>query len=489
MEKLSTSILNAYSPEAFREMGHALVDQLADYLGDKEVLPANQVPKPEELLEEFRTYLTQGAPPRTIFNRVLESCVHVHSTHYLGHQVNPPAPTAALADLMNGILNGSTAIFEMGAPGVVMERLVVEKFAQLLSLPAGAGGFLTHGGTLANLTALLAARASKWPAGDPWQDGNKEFRPCVLVNEQAHYCIDRAVRIMGWGEEGVINVPSDDAFRIRTDLVEPAIEAALTEGKTPIAIIGSAGTTSTGSYDDLSNLADLAERYGLWFHVDGAHGAPVGLDPHRRHLVKGMERADSIAMDFHKMLMCPGLTTALFFRQDQEAYLTFHQKADYLLSFETGAEDWYNMGRRTFECTKSMISLRVFILLSTYGEDLFRDYVIRVNALGQKLAALIRKTPTLSLATEPDTNIVCFRYVPIGPVRPHEELNHLNAMIRAALLEEGRYYVVQTTLNQQIYLRCTLTNPITPKDTLAGMLDRVVALGDQLETFKMHLPR
>ena len=123
----------------------------------------------------------------------------------MGHQVNPPAPITALADMVNGIINGSTAIFEMGRTGAVMERLVIEKFANLLGLADTTGGFLTNGGTLANLTALLAARTAKWPSGDAWSGGNQAFRPCVLVNEQAHYCIDRAVKIMGWGEAGIIN--------------------------------------------------------------------------------------------------------------------------------------------------------------------------------------------------------------------------------------------------------------------------------------------
>jgi L-2,4-diaminobutyrate decarboxylase len=489
MDELSSSLREAYSPESFRKMGYALVDQLADYLGKQPDSNANLVPKPDELLEEFRGYLSGEAVPAVVFNRIIESCVHVHSPNYMGHQVNPPVPTAALADLVNGILNGSTAIFEMGAPGVVMERLVIEQFSDLLGLSTSAGGFLTHGGTLANLTALLAARAAKWPAGDPWKDGNRSIRPCVLVNEQAHYCIDRAVRIMGWGEEGIVSIPSDGAFRMRTELVGPAIEEALTMGKTPIAIIGSAGTTSTGSFDDLAALADLARQYELWYHIDGAHGAPVGLDPSKQHLVEGLAKADSVAMDFHKMLMSPGLTTALFFRENQEAYRTFHQKADYLLSFETGTEDWFNMGRRTFECTKSMISLRVFILLCTYGTDLFREYVKRVNALGQHLATLIRQKPALELVTPPDMNIVCFRFRPLGQAASQEDLNHLNQMIRAGMLESGKYYIVQTTLRNQIYLRCTLTNPMTTEKELEGMLQQVVSTGNELHNFKMQMPR
>lgn len=478
------SLTNLYSAENFRSTGHALVDQLADYLESASGADANPHAEPATMLEDYRQMLEDGSTPNKLYAKYIAESLHLHSPNYMGHQVNPPAPLTALSDMVNGIINGSTAIFEMGRTGAVMERLVIEKFADLLGLADTAGGFLTNGGTLANLTALLAARAAKWPSGDAWSGGNQAFRPCIFVNEQAHYCIDRAVKIMGWGEAGIINIPSDENFRMRTELIDKAIAGAKEEGLIPLAIIGSACTTSTGSFDDLSAIADAANKHGLWFHVDGAHGAPVRLDPNRRALLNGLERADSLIMDFHKMLMCPGLTTGVFFRKGSDAYRTFHQKADYLLSFDTNEEDWYNMGRRTFECTKNMMSLRVFSLLACHGAEVFRDYVVQVNKIADTFANAIKANPDFELALEPDCNIVCFRFRPGGRIHTSDELNHLNAMIRAQLAAETKFYAVQTKLRGQVYLRCTFTNQATAEQHLTELLTELSKIGKGLVEFK-----
>jgi L-2,4-diaminobutyrate decarboxylase len=471
------SLTQLYDPAAFRQQGHDLVDRLADYLEKTPETVANPPAEPGDLIDVYRSFLQDGTTPDKLFQKVLSDSVHLHSPYYMGHQMNPPAPITALSDLLNGILNGSTAIFEMGRAGAVMERLVIERSAVMLGLSTTTGGFLTNGGTLANLTALLAARAAKWSSGDAWEDGIGKIRPCVLVNEQAHYCIDRAVRIMGWGAAGIINIPSDDDFRMRTELLEEAIATAKKQGLTPLAIVGSAGTTSTGSFDDLEAIADFAEKHRLWFHIDGAHGAPVRLDPKRQHLLNGLERADSLIMDYHKMMMAPALTTAVFFRRGGDAYRTFHQEADYLLSFDTNEEDQYNIGRRTFECTKNMMSLRVFSLLSCYGPEVFQDYVVRVNSIATGFATAIRANPDFELALDPACNIVCFRYRPTSSTQSADDLNNLNLMIRAQLVAETNYYLVQTRLLGRVYLRCTFTNPITESSHTEGLLLAIQSIG------------
>ncbi|WP_273445065.1 pyridoxal phosphate-dependent decarboxylase family protein [Neolewinella agarilytica] len=478
-----------YAPGDFRRQGHALVDQLADYLEACPTLPANPLVAPEDLLSTFRSLLSNNkTKPEDLYELMLRHSLHLHAPAYMGHQVNPPAPLSALGDLLNGIINGSTAIYEMGSTGAVMERLVMEAFANMLGLSSATGGFMTNGGTLANLTALLAARAAKWPEGDAWQAGNGPFRPCVLVNEQAHYCIDRAVRIMGWGEQGIINVPSDEAYKMKTEELDGLIAEARKKGLTPLAIIGSAGTTSTGSFDDLDSIAEVAERHKLWFHVDGAHGGAQYLDPDRRDLVRGMDRADSVIVDFHKTMMTPGLTTGVFFKNGSDAYRTFHQKAEYLLSFDSGEEDWANMGRRTFECTKNMMSLRVFSLLSVYGPEAFRDYLTSVNGIAAHCAVAVRQTPELELAVLPETNIVCFRYHPKTTGLSLEEVNGLNQMIRAQIIQETDFYIVQTKLRGLVWLRCTFTNPMTSRGHVDKMLQEVKARGEAQVAFRSGMP-
>nr|WP_256534258.1 pyridoxal-dependent decarboxylase [Lewinella sp. JB7] len=476
----------AYDPEAFRGAGHALIDRLADYLINVGEYPANPPETPEESLETFRALLDRRAGAEEIFTAVIDHSVHLHHPGYMGHQVVPPAPLAAVSDAAASLLNTGMAIFEMGRAGVATERIVIEEFARMLRLAPSAGGFLTSGGTLANLTALLAARSRQWPEGDVWQRGSHNVRPCLLVNEQAHYCIDRAVRIMGWGAEGIIHVPTDDELRMRTDLIDGLIADARDRGLTPIAIVGSACTTSTGTYDRIDALADAADRHGLWLHIDGAHGVAVRLDPGREALTRGLERAHSVAVDFHKMLMAPAITTGLFFREGTDAYRTFQQRAEYLLAAEDGHEDWSNIARRSFECTKRMLGLRVFTLLSEYGPELFRDYVVRVGDLGRELGRQVREHPDLELFVEPDINIVCFRFS--HPTLSPSDRDGLNQLIRTTLTEDGTFYIVQTRINGHVYLRCTLTNAFTTPADLAQMLALVAATGHDLLRLRTDVP-
>ncbi|MGB3801719.1 MAG: pyridoxal-dependent decarboxylase [Lewinella sp.] len=467
-------LTRAYSPGEFRKYGHDLIDQLADYLENVTRLPANPYATPEESLEHFRQVLDHRTPPHQLFGEVITESVHLHHPEYMGHQVVPPAPLAALSDLVSSMLNTGMAIFELGRPGTVMEKLVIERFASLLGLAATADGFLTSGGSLANLTALLCARA-KFTAGD---------RPCLLVSEHAHYCIQRAVRVMGWGEEGIIYLPTDKELRVRVDEIPRLVERARQDGLTPIALVGSACTTATGTYDPLDKMAAIAQDCGLWFHVDGAHGAAVRLSPQHRHLADGLELADSVTLDFHKMLMVPAITTGLFFREGKDAYRTFHQRAEYLLT-EGIDEDWSNIAKRSFECTKRMLSLRVYSLLSTYGPQIFQDYVESVAQIGKEMARLVRQNPDLELFMEPDINIVCFRFNHVS--LQDISRNGINELIRDRLTRSGQTYIVQTRINEQVYLRCTLTNPFTTVGHLEKALLKVVSIGHDLVALRQSI--
>jgi L-2,4-diaminobutyrate decarboxylase len=185
---------------------------------------------------------------------------------------------------------------------------------QQLGWPETSGGVMTSGGSVGNLTALLAARQSR--AGfDAWGAGGHGGPPlAVLCSAQVHYSISRALRIMGWGDGGAIAVPVDERYRLRAGELATAAARAAADGRRVIAVVASAGSTATGAYDPLGEIADFCDGSGLWLHVDGAHGASAALSPRLRHLVAGIERADSVVWDAHKMMMMPALVTGVLFR-------------------------------------------------------------------------------------------------------------------------------------------------------------------------------
>lgn len=482
-------VRQAFAPEAFRAQGLALVNFLADHLQRTQQGRGPAVPwqEPADTLAYWQADFASPVQPDPLplWQAITERVTQLHHPQYMGHQVATPAPQAALMGLLSSFLNNGMAVYEMGMASNPIERVLTDFLARKIGFDQESGGFLTSGGTLANLTALLAARAVVCP-DDIWEAGTYDHKLAVMVSEEAHYCVDRAVRVMGLGADGIIKVSTNAAYQMQTEHLEAALAQAQQKGIQVIAVVASACSTSTGSYDDLVAIADFCEKHGLWMHVDGAHGGAVVLSEKYKSLVEGIERADSVIVDFHKMLLTPALSTAVVFRRGGDAYHTFHQRAQYLWD-DPEAEEWFNSGKRTFECTKLMMALKTYTLLRSYGEDLFAAHLDYVHDLARYFAHYLSEQPDFEVAVEPQSNIVCFRYVPPGSRREPAELNALNSRLRRRMLEQGDFYIVQTTLRGSVYLRVSLMNPLTSSQTLEKLVEalRVQALlltGERLAT-------
>lgn len=475
---MKSLIEQAYDADEFRQKGHDLVDTLADYLEtntsgtEKRMFTPFE---PDELYDLWSSRLKDGSSDGfEVWSRnVLNDSIHLHHPGYMGHQVSPVLPEAALADFMGSMLNNGMGVYEMGSPTVAMERAVIKQLASQLGFKDKADGILTSGGTLGNLTALLAAR-QVMTERDAWNEGTGHNQLAFMVSEEAHYSIARAVKILGWGEKGIVKVPTDNEYRLKPERLNETYEKALTQGIMVIGVVGSACSTATGSFDPLDKIAAFCKKKDLWFHVDAAHGGAAVYSQKYRHLTKGIDQADSAIVDFHKMLMCPALVTGLVFKDGSHSYQTFAQKADYLWSRED--EEWFNLGKRTFECTKDMMALKVYSIFNSYGTKLFEEIVDRLFSLGTVFADLIRKHPDFELLTDPQCNIVCFRYA-AGSV---EDLNEHNSRLRDKLIEEGHFYIVQTRINDRVYLRTTLMNVFTTETHLKKLLEDIERLGTNL---------
>jgi L-2,4-diaminobutyrate decarboxylase len=499
-----TTLNSIYSPSDFRKQGHDLVNLLANYLENAQSeTPEKTIPfvAPEDNLSFWQADLAASptAEPLDFFAKVVEKSTKLHNPRYIGHQVSTVAPLAALSQLVMGMVNNGGAVYEMGMVTNSLERIVTDwlsRHFELKNEENGAytegAGIITSGGTLANLTALLAARAARTTdcqsiaQADDWTNGTTE-KLALLVSEEAHYCVDRAARIMGWGAEGIIKVPANDLFQIKIELLDVYFEKAEAEGRRVIAVVGSACSTSTGSYDDLEAIADFAKRRNIWFHVDGAHGGAAIVSKKYRHLLRGAERADSIIVDFHKMMMVPSLATAVLFRNPSHSYQTFHQKAQYLWE-NSESQDWFNLGKRTFECTKPMLAIKVYALLRTYGESVFEAFIDQTHDLAIEFAELLRGYNNFKLGIIPQSNIVCFRFLgfnselnkTINNELKTDYLNKLNSLIRQKLIERGDFYIVQTSIRGDIFLRVSIMNPMTTIGHLKELITEIEAIGSSL---------
>jgi len=255
---------------------------------------------------------------------------------------------------------------------------------------------------------------------------------------------------------------------MRIDLLPAAMEEAAERGRKPMALVASACSTSTGSYDDLHAAAEFCGRHNLWMHVDGAHGAAVAFHPSLRDRISGIGKADSVVLDFHKLLLTPALATAVLFREAGASQMAFQQQARYLFSAED-SHLWRDGGRRTLECTKLGMSLKIAAIWRSHGAGLFAEHLAAVHSLAAKFAELLRSRPPFELAVEPESNIVCFRIKPPG--MDAGDVDQLNALVRDRVVKSGEFYLVQTQLRGRVWLRTALMNPFTTTGHLSAMLD------------------
>jgi L-2,4-diaminobutyrate decarboxylase len=295
-----------------------------------------------------------------------------------------------------------------------------------------------------------------------------------MVSEESHYSVARALKIMGLGNQGLIKLPVNERLQIRPELLQPMLQIARTNGQQVIAIVANACSTSTGTYDPLPEIAEFAQKNSLYFHIDAAHGGAASFSPKYRHLAQGLEKADSLVIDFHKMMLCPALATAVLFRDGTVLNRIFAQKASYLLP-EQQQIPWQDIARNTIECTKKMMGLKIMMLLKTIGEGVFSEYITRTYDLARDFAAMLKSETDFKLAVEPQANIVCFRHQP-GQV-PTGQWGEYNSQLRRQLVVHGRFYIVQTTIAGENYLRVTLMNPFTNLNDLQELLAEIRRFG------------
>lgn len=472
-QKKSIGLKQLFSPETFRNQGYRVVDMLATYLEEtsnrsmKTVLPNLT---PDQMVNtwsgEFLTEPTETLD--TILSKTIALSNHLHHPKYMGHQVTSPLPVAALCDLVGSFLNNATAIYEMGPVTTALEKHLVTWMCEKVGYDQQAGGFFTSGGTLGNLTALLAARQAK-VGENCWKNGlANDTQYAVLVSEQCHYSAKRALQVMGFGEEGVILLPTDENYAVKIESLEEKYFEALKQGKKVFAVVGNGCSTATGTYDDIDALADFCEKFNLWLHVDGAHGASALLSDTHRHLLNGIHRADSFIWDAHKMMLMPTLITAVLFKDGNHSFEIFLQKASYLFEKEA-KEEWYNLSHRTMECSKTMMALKLYASLKTLGTQVFSDYIDYVYGLTSRFADILEKEPDFEIAMRPQSNIICFRYTG----KPVSNVDQLQKDIRKKILQDESFYIVQTDLRGKTYLRCTLINPQTTEQDLLELLSTI----------------
>jgi L-2,4-diaminobutyrate decarboxylase len=321
---------------------------------------------------------------------------------------------------------------------------------------------LTHGGSLANLTALIAAR--KRIAPNIWQEGNPNDL-ALLAPAECHYSIARAAGILGIGRNAIYQLDVDKRGIVIPDRLPAAYKYLKNDGKRAIALIANACSTSVGLYDPLQEIGKFCQERNLWFHVDGAHGATALVSDKHRRLLKGVDLADSLIWDAHKLMRTPVLCAALLVRDHRALDGAFEQEASYI--FHDKEQPGVDFIHRTVECTKAGLGLKLFFVLAALGEQGVAEYVDRQFLLTIQAYDYIQGLSDYECAVKPQSNILCFRI---------KGDDTLQLKLRDKLIAQGDYYLSTTSFNHKRYLRLVFMHPKTTMDDVKRLVQKIQQL-------------
>jgi L-2,4-diaminobutyrate decarboxylase len=449
--------------EDYAAAAQVAVESLAGYVARSRcgAEPVTGQRPPDVLAEELEVarWIRDGGMDATALARwlprYLAATARLHHPGSVVHQVGVPCTGAALADLVQGVTNTAADTYQMGAGGAMLEREIIRWMLARAGLDPDAGaGVLTHGGSLANLTALLAARAHVAP--DAWKAGVPHDL-ALLAPGSAHYSIRRAAAILGLGEDAVIELQVDELERIQPARLGAALARCRATGRRALAVVATAGATSTGLHDDLQAIGAFCRGQGIWFHVDAAHGGSGLLSGRHRRLLAGIEHADSIIWDAHKMLRTASLCAAVLVRRAGDLPGAFQQRGDYL--FQDRPQVGFDLLDRTVESTKPALGLKLFLALAWLGEKGLGDYVASRYDITRRFYDRLSREPGVTCPYRPESNILCFHVAGIDQLE-----------LRDRLLARGTVHIGSTTIGGQQYLRLVITSP----DTGTAIADEIV---------------
>lgn len=427
---------------------------------------------PESIAERFVT----------LARTMLDRGHNLHDPRYIGHQVPASLPLAGLFDAVGSVTNQVMAIYEMGPWATAVERALIEELGACLGFPAGQfAGLVTHGGSLANLTGLLTARNLALPG--VWEQGRGSSGPppVLVVQADAHYSVARAAGILGLGSRQVIRAELDDRRKMNPRRLDELLARLKREGHPIVAVVGCACATPIGAFDPLEEIAAVCRQHGVWLHVDAAHGGAACLSDRYRPLIRGLELADSVVLDAHKMLFVPALCAFVFYRNREHRFEAFQQDAPYLFDPSAPGLAEYDSGLLTIECTKRAAAFGLWGMWSLVGRQPFADLVDVTFGLGHRFYELLDESSDFQPLHEPECNIVAFRHIP-PELRdaPAERIGRFQQELRRRVIESGRFYLVQTQLNGVAALRVTIMNPLTTEQHLQDLMDCLREMGREL---------
>jgi len=469
--------------ESMRKLGHRMLD---DVLDDLEELQHRPVWKhaPEMVKANF-----ESAPPLdpqspdAIYDEYLK---YIHPyllgnchPRFWGWVAGTGTVIGAFAELLAAATNSTSGAFSYMSSNYV-EYQVLDWFKAMLGFPEEASGLLTSGCSASNLIGLAVARNSK--AGYDLRQKGLRTAPKEMIlyaSKEAHFSLQKAVELLGLGSDSMRRIPVNNALQIDLYALKAAIKNDRDLGYFPFCVIGAAGTTNTGAIDDLNALADICQEEDLWYHVDGAFGAWAAIAPKSKHLVAGMERADSLAFDLHKWMYLPYDIGGLLVRSEEDHRQAFSSASTYTAHGEgmrglTGVDVTW-MSDYGFQLSRSFPALKAWMTIKEHGVRKYGRLIQQNIDQAHYLAKLVEAEPELKMALPVSLNVVCFRYTRADLL--DSQLDELNKHIEIELQEQGIAVPSIVIIDDKKYLHVAITNNRSHREDFDILVREVTRLG------------
>lgn len=482
-----------------RRWGAAAIETMADYLDsirDRRVYPNTTAQQIRQQLD--RTLPDEGvdfAQLLEIFNDVIVATSR-HNGHprMFGYVQAPGTAIAALADLLASTLNANLTAWRSAPAAVEIERLTIDWIKQILGIDPGAAGLFVSGGSMANLSALAAARQAKAPA-DLMTMGAQSLRQRmrVYVSEETHHSVAKAATLLGLGSDNVRTVPVDDRFTIRVDELVAKIRDDLASGHLPFCVVANAGTVMTGAFDSLADVSRVARQFNLWMHVDASYGGFAALAQTARHLFDALAEADSVALDPHKWLYLPVDCGCVLYRNPATAVGTFAHEADYTRVLEQEPDEAFAFWDYGPELSRRFRALKVWMTLQGVGLRALGEAIEKDLACARHLERLVQASEDFEMLAPVELSIFCFRHVPprlklalattdeVEKALIDEQLDAWNERLLVELQRDGSSYLSNARLRGRFSLRgCVMNYRTTPRD-MEILLDDLRRVAQKLE--------
>jgi L-2,4-diaminobutyrate decarboxylase len=405
----------------------------------------------------------------------LRDAIYFHHPRYLAHLNCPVVIPAVLGEAVLSAVNSSLDTWDQSAGGTLIERRLIDWTAERIGLGPAADGVFTSGGTQSNLQALLLAREEAAKPGPEGAASLAELR--IFASEVSHFSVKKSAKLLGLGTESVVSIPVGSDKRMRTVALAHELERCARDGLTPMAVVATAGTTDFGSIDPLQEIAELCAQFGVWMHVDAAYGCGLLASLQNRDRLAGIERADSVTVDYHKSFFQPVSSSAVLVRDAATLrHATYH--AEYLNPRRMVQERIPNQVDKSLQTTRRFDALKLWLTLRTMGADGIGQLFDEVCELAQEGWSLLAADPRFDVVVRPELSTLVFRYIPAAVTDP-AVIDRANLYARKALFASGDAVVAGTKVAGRHYLKFTLLNPETTADDIAAVLDLIAGHAEQ----------